>query len=564
MRLVATNRRRESMGTTAVDLTAAGHAEADVGPCDPLADASPSPARARLRLVAEPVGSYRAGEAGTTADGAAVVSEELTAAVATLADLDIAELDERTIARLLKVIEQARRRLDARACRLAAALTGRRQERARRERPDDPRAAGKAERQTRRELQDELDWTPSQAKRAQELGHGLFDSPQVADAFDGGTLPPSHAKQLSEVLKWLEGDLRDRLEAELLEAAHRQDARTFGRTCRRALAEADHASAMKAEQRRHDRRRGSVVQTDDGMTRLEALTSGIDGETVATAVNAFRRRDAEGESRTPEQATADAVVAMARAALDAGTASRQHGIRPHVIVLTQRESILSRDERGETIGVVDTLFSGPLPAGEGLRVLDDCDVSQLLCDARGIPVEATEGVRSVPIGVVRAVLARDRVCIGDNCDVPAAWCQVMHLDVPFRLQGRLTIDTAALGCDFHHVKLDRFGWKITWRDGRPILHHPARPPKGPAGRAPDGPRDRRRDRLEDRRRDRLEDRFGVRPEERVGEPSGDPPTGQPPDRQRARGSARPPERETDPPRVAPPGAPPRLFGGRDP
>jgi hypothetical protein len=97
-------------------------------------------------------------------------------------------------------------------------------------------------------------------------------------------------------------------------------------------------------------------------------------------------------------------------------------------------------------------------------------------------VEASEAVRSVPAGVHRAILARDGArCIADGCDVPAGWCDVMHLKVPYRLGGRLTIDTAGFGCRYHHDKLDRRGWKVTWLDGRPVLHHPARPPDVPVG-----------------------------------------------------------------------------------
>jgi hypothetical protein len=419
------------------------------------------------RLAAEAEGSYES-RAATAADR----QVRFTGAVDALVATPIDELGEAAIRAELGAIEEGRRRLDARACRLAAALTERQRRRAREARPNDPHAGRRAERQTRRELQDRLRWTSSQAKRAQELGRDFTHSPEAGRAFDDGGLPPSHAKLLADTLRWLEGDTHDRAEAELLAAAQRENAAAFGRTCRRLLAELDHDAAMRAERRRHGRRRASLVQTEDGMTRLSAEVAGIDGEYVATAVHAFRRVDAEGERRTAEQATADAVVAMARAALDAGTASRQHGARPHVIVLSDREQV-----RRERQGAVETAFSGPLPAGEALHLLDDAEVSQLLCDTRGIPVEASEKVRTVPVGVYRGVFARDGGrCIGDGCDVPSGWCQMMHLDVPYRLEGRLTIDTAGLGCGFHHQKLDHDGWVVTWVDGRPILHHPDRPP----------------------------------------------------------------------------------------
>jgi hypothetical protein len=448
-----------------------------------------------------PHGRQLAGEAGPSyrrahrTSGAALPGQVgtrrdiLAAAVSALTATTIDELDDHAIRAELEVVEDAKRRLDARACRLVAALTDRERRRALDARPDDPHAARKAERRTRDELQDQLRWTPTQAKQAQQLGSGLAHTPQTGRAFDAGDLPPSHARLLTDTLRWLDDEQAAEAEPALLAAAREQDARTFGRTCRRLLAEVDHDAAMRAEQRRHARRRGSVVQTEDGMTKLDTQVAGLDGEYVQTAVNAFRRLDAPGEHRTPEQATADAVVAMARAALDAGTAKRQHGARPHLIIVAPKEVAT-----GERNGVVDTAFSGPLPGGEGLRIVDDVAVSKLLCDDRGIPVMATEEVRSVPQGVYRGVLARDGGrCIAVGCDMLAGWCDVMHLTVPYRLQGRLTIDTAGLGCSFHHPKLDHGGWKVTWIDRRPVLHPPDRPPPIPPGAiAEDQPPDRTR------------------------------------------------------------------------
>jgi hypothetical protein len=424
-------------------------------------------------LVAERGGAYAtASDPGASEPAPAVA---LDAAVRSLAAVPIDELDDTQVRAELSVIEEARRRLEARSCRLAAALTDRERQRAVQARPDDPRAARNAERRTRDELQDQLRWTPSQAKQAQQLGSGLAHTPEAGSAFDAGQLPAAHARLLADTLKWLDDDQAAQAEATLLAAARDQDARSFGRTCRRLLAELDHDAAMRAEDRRHARRRGNLVHTEDGMTKLDTQVAGLDGEYLATALHTFRRPDAPGEQRTPEQATADAVVAMARAALDAGTAGRKHGARPHLIIVAEQD--VATGQRG---GVVETAFSGPLPAGEGLGVLDDAAVSKLLCDDRGIPVQATAEVRNAPQGLYRAVHVRDQGrCIAEGCDMTAAWCDVMHLTVPYRLQGRLTIDTAGLGCRYHHTKLDRGGWKITWIDRRPILHHPDRPPDPP-------------------------------------------------------------------------------------
>jgi hypothetical protein len=257
----------------------------------------------------------------------------------------------------------------------------------------------------------------------------------------------------------------------LVAAAAKEDIKTFGRTCRRLLAELDHAAAMRAEARRHVRRRGSVYQTEDGMVGVSAQLSGLGGETFWTAVQAFRRPDSKDECRTSTQATADAFVAMAEAALRSAEAPTDHGIRPHVIVTVAEQAVVSGT------GVAETLWSGPLPVGTVQHTFDDCGVSRLVHDARGVPVEASEEVRTVPIGVYRGLLERDRRCIRVGCDQPAVWCQVMHLGTPYRFQGRLSLRTAALGCVADHRRYDRGRLELSWRAGRPMLHPPGeRPP----------------------------------------------------------------------------------------
>jgi hypothetical protein len=390
------------------------------------------------------------------------------------------ELEEAEISAELEGLERANRRIGARLSRLASALANRRAktfveaDRARGGRADAGRLAQQAVREVRRELSEELDWTPSEAKRAVELGRrlGVEGSEGSRRAFEDGDLSARHASLLADTLRWFDDpDLRAEVEAELLEAARHQHAVEFGRTCRRLLAERDQAAAMKAEDRRKARRSARLSQTEDGFQALSGQWSGVDGELVATGVQAFRRPDAPDERRTPEQATADAVVAMAAAALRAGEAPTVRGVRPHVTVSIDYEDVLRR------AGVAETRWSGPLPTEEIRRLLADCGVSRLLLDARGVALEAGEEVRNVPAGVARAIGQRDLVCIADGCDMPADWCEVMHLETPFTLGGRLKPTTGAHGCTYHHECFDRRGWLVTWVGDRPILHHPDRIPE---------------------------------------------------------------------------------------
>ena len=86
-------------------------------------------------------------------------------------------------------------------------------------------------------------------------------------------------------------------------------------------------------------------------------------------------------------------------------------------------------------------------------------------------MEAGPKVRTVPSGLRRALIARDQGCIARRCSIPARWCQVAHLADPFHLEGRLSLDNAALMCH-HHAQFDLHGWQMQWDAHRPRLFPP--------------------------------------------------------------------------------------------
>jgi hypothetical protein len=338
----------------------------------------------------------------------------------------------------------------------------------------------------RDDLADQLRIPASEVKRAGDTGRRIAELPAAQAAMDAGTLSGRHAAILAETLRWFEDpDVRDAAEARLLEAAASQDARVFARTARAVLVELDADSAQRRIDRQHAQRSLRASLADDGTLTFQGRGAGLDGELVMTGLHAFRSPDAPGQQRTPEQRSWDALVRMSRAALDAGVASENRGVRPHVTVIVAEEVVADRAGTGN--GEARAAWTGAMPYSELRRVLADAEFGRLLIDARGIPIEASAGVRNVPVGLYRALEFRDVVCIADGCDVPGVWCDAMHLDVPYRLEGRLTLETAGLGCRFHHRKFDVGGWKVTWIDDRPVVHHPDRPPRVRPARDGPGP-----------------------------------------------------------------------------
>jgi hypothetical protein len=359
-------------------------------------------------------------------------------------------------------------------------LTRRRAAAARAERPGDARAGDKAALAVRRQLCQELGITPSQAKQTTRLGRHLESLPVAGAALADGTLTPGHIGVIAEVTAHFTGDERDRFEAELVQLASEcRDAWGFGHHARARLIEIDHDAALRDLKAKEARRGAAVTQTPDGTTLLRLRTAGYAGELLHTAIDAFRTPDPPGTHRSAEQRTHDALITALETALRTGTASTQHGIRPHVAVTIPVDALTS-DRAG---GVADTIWTGPLPAGALTGLLGDCTLTRILTDARSTPLEVSTAVRTVPAGLWKLLVVRDGGCIAEGCDTPPGWCQVAHLDVPYRHDGKLSPATAALLCTTgtnHHTAYDTGRLPpIVWTNGKPVIPRPSRPPPDP-------------------------------------------------------------------------------------
>jgi hypothetical protein len=401
-----------------------------------------------------------------------------------LVDIEVDALDLDACRSELARIDVLGRRLAARRARLVGAIDRRVREAARAARATDG-AHGRhlADRQGARSATDqlvqELGWSPSDARRAARTSRQAEAYPLLADAFSAGRLSERHLQLAADLLQHFEGDAARELEEDLARIAPTLDPVSFSKHCRRVLAERRHERAMFDEGVRRSRRSLRMTAGDDGMLHLSAHLAGIDAELVAAAIKGFRRPDTSSvairDRRTPEQVTADALVEICDVALGAAKAPRRHSERPHVVVTIDYQTLLADN------GAVAVDELGTLPIGEVRRLLADAGVSRVLVDPAGVALEAGRRVRTVPAGLWRALRLRDGGCVADGCSIPAEWCQVAHLDQPYRLGGRLTRLNAALLCHLHHTRYDRSGWPISWESGRPVL----RPPDREGGPAPE-------------------------------------------------------------------------------
>lgn len=499
----------------------------------------------------------------TAPDAPAVLAGQVVSCVDTLRGVDLDAWSDDDLRAALVPVTTAIRRLQAIQTRVAGSLTTRARAAAKAAAEDADTAARDADRaasDVQKDLVDDHHMSHPQAKKLTETDRKLQDLPYARAAFDDGAITDEHVRLLHKLLSRLSADLRAELEPHLVDEATRQDPVTFGRTCRGVQAQLDADQAAKDHDDQHARRSGRISNRPDGTTWLGVEVSGVDGEWLHTAIDAFTTKDAKGERRTREQRVADAVVEMARAALGTINDPDARSARPVFLLKLPAQPLLGDAECDRLrAGNGLTTFTGPLPAAVLARMIGDAHIAALLADGDGLPLAVTRQVRTVPAGLWRLLRDRDGGCITTGCDAPPGWCQVAHLADPYRKRGKLSPGNAALLCHRHHTAFDTGKLAITWTDNRPIAHRRTAPT---ADRKP--------------RPAPLWERFTIgdagtgpprvsRPPEDATAASADPPVqdGQPPDGTPT-ASADPPVRNSQPPDGTPTASadPPCPASGR--
>ena len=442
--------------------TAGGQA-AGVSPDSPDSQVVPAPDTSAWVAVAAP-------------DDPASALEALDAALAAVARVELDAFDDAGLRSWLRGVQQRLDRLTS----VRANASGVLESRAVRSAPGGRPRTGQQE--ARQFLRDELHLPPGEAKRTAETGRQLTGASATKESFAAGRLGEAHAAVITQALQRLHGPHREQVEAKLVAAAEQMDPVALGRLARRLVAEAEPEQERADELRRHQRRRVSMAQTPEGGLRLSGELFGLQAEKVLTAFRAFHQPDDDQETRSPGQRGADALEALADVALAAGEAPAQHGVRPHVLV------VIEWSQLAKQAGIAELGASGPVTIDEIRPLLADAGISRILVDADSVPIEVGRQVRTVPAGLYRALVVRDRGCAWPGCDAPAAWCQVAHGNTAYRDRGRLSLDNAALLCSRHHRRFDAGNWRMSLVDGRPTFHRPdgTGPPGSARGNSPPG------------------------------------------------------------------------------
>ena len=344
------------------------------------------------------------------------------------------------------------------------------------------------------------------AARQVAQADALVAMPGVAGAVRGGELGSAHLEVLAQVAASASGQVAERLrspagQVELIALGRRVDAGAYGKKLAQWVASVDPEHVQRTHDEQRARRYLHVTPTPGGMV-LKGLLDSAAGARLQLALDAVSPAPAADDERSSEQRRADALGVLCETVLGLPETTSGAAVRPHVSVVLSESTwtalAVARARAGaklrglleETTGALRDVPAptdedgAPLPASEVLRVLCDCELTRVVLDAEGSPVDLGR-TRRLYTGVQRrAVIARDGGCGWPGCGTRARYGEVHHIAWWDRDGGATSLANAVMLCSFHHHEVHRRDLRIE---------------REPGGAAPPGERPRTRYRF--RRRD---------------------------------------------------------------
>jgi hypothetical protein len=224
-------------------------------------------------------------------------------------------------------------------------------------------------------------------------------------------------------------------------------------------------NSNKDEQDAFDRRELSVTPVLDGFD-LRGWLPDEAGSLVRAVLDSLAA-PMPGETRNPAQRNADALIGLARRAADGGGLPATHAVRPHLLLISELDSLLD----SERAAMTQLGYGKRLSATATQRIACDAAITRILVSPAGQILDLGRTTRVVTPAQWKALVVRDGGCVAAGCDRPAQWCEAHHL-VPWISSGPTDLDNLALLCGFHHRLLHEGEWALRVCAQRWVLVRP--------------------------------------------------------------------------------------------
>jgi hypothetical protein len=197
---------------------------------------------------------------------------------------------------------------------------------------------------------------------------------------------------------------------------------------------------------------------------LEGWLDAEHGDQVRALIEQLATRrtttiDGDTEHRAVPQRQADALIELCQRARAAEEFPTTGGEPPHITVTIDWDALRTG------LGSATLDYGQLISATDARRIACDCKLIPVVLGGESGPLDVGRAQRTVPIGIRRALVARDRGCAFPGCDRPPGLCDAHH--VQHWIDGGVTsVGNCCLLCGVHHQHVHRQDWDIPVRGGR--------------------------------------------------------------------------------------------------
>ncbi|MCW2705496.1 MAG: endonuclease, partial [Blastococcus sp.] len=200
-----------------------------------------------------------------------------------------------------------------------------------------------------------------------------------------------------------------------------------------------------------------MALSSNGRVYLSGHLDAVGGEFVHAGPGAVMNGHRPAGDRRPHaERMGDALVELARRALNSGRLPEVRGQRPQLRVSIDVMALCA--QRGAP-GVAggELPFSGPIGPETARRLACDASVIGVYTGPGGLPLDVGRAQRTAPAAIRRGVEVRDGHCVFTGCTAPPAWCDVHHV-IHWVHGGPTSCENGALLCERQHTAVHEGGF----------------------------------------------------------------------------------------------------------
>ncbi len=217
--------------------------------------------------------------------------------------------------------------------------------------------------------------------------------------------------------------------------------------------------------------RGALVP--DVAAKFTALVNAFTSPRTAPAFlneEELADHNLEHDPRTRDQKRHDIFAGILDIAARSAETPTMGGAAPVVMVSVRQSDLEANDGAGRGVGYIEGLG---VPVSMRVVKQYTCNggTQRVVLDDNGRIIELGSPERCFTPQQRRAITLRDGECSTPGCHIPAAWCEIHHVD-PAENGGPTHTDNGILLCWFHHRSLDTSGWQFRMLNGAPQVKAP--------------------------------------------------------------------------------------------